>query len=192
MRHNLITLAFAKHKRPAMSKFICTILDSTLFLLTAYLKHNTAQGPSVIDELHRDSTADNSDCGVVHMAQALTFKARPAIWDFALGKAPADGLCAELGDGTARRSTISRDSLRRGASMVLTVSRAWPAFEPVRRVPKVRHTVAASFRRCKRTWKWSKAGPTQCLRRHWPGTLVFAFNARIQALRLAALACVDR
>lgn len=80
-----------------MSNLVRVALDRTLVPLVAYLKHATAQGPSVIDELHRRSIADSADYAARHMAHALTFKTRPALWDFALAKAPASGLCAEFG-----------------------------------------------------------------------------------------------
>jgi predicted O-methyltransferase YrrM len=80
-----------------MSKFVRAALDRTLVPLVAYLKHATAQGPSVIDELHRRSIAESADYATRHMARALTFKTREALWDFALAKAPAQGLCAEFG-----------------------------------------------------------------------------------------------
>jgi hypothetical protein len=80
-----------------MSDIVRAVLDRTLVPLVAYLKHKTAQGPSVIDALHLRSIADSADYAADRMAGALTFKTREALWDFALAKAPATGLCAEFG-----------------------------------------------------------------------------------------------
>jgi predicted O-methyltransferase YrrM len=80
-----------------MTKFIRRILDLTLVPLVSYLKSRTATGLSVVDELHRRSIADSADYAGAHMADALTFKTREALWDFALGRAPAEGVCAEFG-----------------------------------------------------------------------------------------------
>jgi hypothetical protein len=73
------------------------LLDRTLVPVVAYVNARTALGPSVIDELHRRSIADSADYAAGHMQSALTFKTREALWDFALAKAPATGLCAEFG-----------------------------------------------------------------------------------------------
>ena len=80
-----------------MTKIIRAILDRTLVPFVSYLKTRTATGPSVIDELHRRSIADSADYAAAHMAAALTFKTREALWNFALARAPAEGLCAEFG-----------------------------------------------------------------------------------------------
>lgn len=80
-----------------MSKLVKAALGRTLVPLVAYLKHATAQGPSVIDEMHRRAIADSADYAARNMGGALTFKTREALWDFALAKAPAKGLCVEFG-----------------------------------------------------------------------------------------------
>lgn len=80
-----------------MKSLLTKILDRTLVPLIAFVNMRTALGPSVIDELHRRSIADSADYAAERMASALTFKTREALWDFALAKAPREGLCAEFG-----------------------------------------------------------------------------------------------
>lgn len=80
-----------------MAKLVRAALDRTLVPFVAYLKQATAQGPSVIDDLHRRAIAESADYAALHMSRALTFKTREALWNFALAKAPAEGLCAEFG-----------------------------------------------------------------------------------------------
>ncbi|MBN9495473.1 MAG: class I SAM-dependent methyltransferase [Alphaproteobacteria bacterium] len=80
-----------------MKSFLIRILDRTLVPLVAFVNMRTALGPSVIAELHWRSIADSADYAAARMASALTFKTREALWDFALSKAPREGLCAEFG-----------------------------------------------------------------------------------------------
>jgi len=79
------------------ARIIRAIIDRTLVPFVAYLKMRTATGPSVVDELHLRSIADSADYAGQHMADALTFKTREALWDFALARAPKEGLCVEFG-----------------------------------------------------------------------------------------------
>ena len=81
----------------SFDKFVRAILDRTLVPVAAYVKTRTWIGPSVIDELHLRSIADSADYAAQHMADALTFKTREALWDFALARIPPEGLCAEFG-----------------------------------------------------------------------------------------------
>ncbi len=76
---------------------VVRVLDRTLVPLVAFLKMRTATGHSVVDELHQRSIADSADYAAAHMSGALTFKSREALWDFALARAPIQGLCAEFG-----------------------------------------------------------------------------------------------
>lgn len=58
---------------------------------------NAGKKRSVKDVLQARAVEDSADYAEAHMANAMVFHTREALWDYALGKAGSDGLVAEFG-----------------------------------------------------------------------------------------------